>query len=288
MTNYVIGIICIVLLMGMAVAASNGLSILKGATGIIVGQQASSGTPPYTYQWFSECPSCAVYNSILGATNTVYYFNSNGVALGVWSFIEEGIDSTNAMANSISVSLNVTTYVSSINGLGNAIILNSAGNSITVNTIAPNTISLSSTNVGGSNVINVILLGNISQEGVDMIEYLLAGFAILLLSIRIVKHKESTVIWIVSELVAGIVMALALAFFVLLPNSAVTTTGSIGNTVVNVISTSNNALILNSWMPSLLYAFIAVFELIVIVLMLWDVSGLFFSKKKGVPPMAQM
>jgi hypothetical protein len=129
--------------------------------------------------------------------------------------------------------------------------------------------------------LNTLVPNNIG--GVDILEYMLAGFAILLFVVRLLKYKETSAWWIVAETVSGICMMLALASFILIPSNAVvtTTTGNVGSTAVNIISNSvsNSGLILQSWEPTALYLFIAVFELCIVVFLFQDIPIIFFPPK---------
>ena len=74
----------------------------------------STGTGPYTYQWFEMAPGGS-YVTPLGANSSSYSFvTSASTATGSWSFILQVTDSTGAAVNStaVSVTVNVVPTVS--------------------------------------------------------------------------------------------------------------------------------------------------------------------------------
>jgi hypothetical protein len=79
------------------------LTLQQGYTAVITSTGAPSGVPPYTYQWFSQCPSCGSFSAIPGATYTTYFFDTNSLTEeGTWQFQLQGKDSVGAVVNSVS------------------------------------------------------------------------------------------------------------------------------------------------------------------------------------------
>ena len=84
----------------------NTLVIIQGYTAEISTAGASGGSAPYSYQWFSECPGCGSFSSITGATNTVYFFNTNALtAKGTWQFLVQVTDNTPLTQNSVTTNV---------------------------------------------------------------------------------------------------------------------------------------------------------------------------------------
>jgi hypothetical protein len=90
-----------------SVSASVGI-ITQGQTSVLSNSSlVTTGTSPYSYQWFSKPPSGS-YSSILGATSSSYSFvTSIATATGTWSFMLQVKDAAGAVANSSAVSVTV-------------------------------------------------------------------------------------------------------------------------------------------------------------------------------------
>ncbi|MGA2682463.1 MAG: hypothetical protein ABSF44_11775 [Candidatus Bathyarchaeia archaeon] len=74
----------------------------------------TTGTSPYTYQWYSEAPSAGFYSSINGATSATYNFTtSTSTATGEWSFELQVTDAAGAavISNVASVTVNAAPTV---------------------------------------------------------------------------------------------------------------------------------------------------------------------------------
>ncbi len=68
----------------------------------------TTGTPTYTYNWYSKAPSDSSYSTINGATSGTYSFTTSlSTAVGVWSFKVQVTDATGAVADSAEVSVKV-------------------------------------------------------------------------------------------------------------------------------------------------------------------------------------
>jgi len=69
----------------------------------------TTGTSPYTYQWYSEVPSGSSYSLISGATSANYNFTtSDSTTTGTWSFEIQVTDTTGASINSTAASVTVS------------------------------------------------------------------------------------------------------------------------------------------------------------------------------------
>jgi outer membrane protein assembly factor BamB len=74
---------------------------VQGLISYLNSSAVTTGTPPYTYQWFSEAPGASYYSSIGGANSSSYWFmTSTSTATGSWGFILQVKDSTGATVNS--------------------------------------------------------------------------------------------------------------------------------------------------------------------------------------------
>ena len=68
----------------------------------------STGTSPYTYQWFAEAPGAGSYSSISGANSISYSFATSGSTItGAWSFDLKVTDATGIAATSTAASVMV-------------------------------------------------------------------------------------------------------------------------------------------------------------------------------------
>ncbi len=94
-------------LVAPSVSASLG-SVDQGQITVLSSSAVSTGTSPYTYQWFSEAPGASSYSSIGGATSSSYNFvTSSSTATGSWSFMFQVTDNAGAEANSTAASVTV-------------------------------------------------------------------------------------------------------------------------------------------------------------------------------------
>jgi hypothetical protein len=101
-------------LVASSASASKG-TVDQGQTSSLTSTAATTGTSPYTYQWFSEAPSASSYSPIVGATSSSYNFvTSASTATGNWNFQLQVTDNTGATVNSnaATVKVNVAPTVS--------------------------------------------------------------------------------------------------------------------------------------------------------------------------------
>jgi len=94
-------------------------SISASANSLRQGQTANltsivtTGTPPYTYQWFAENPKSTNYSLIENATFSDYSFvTSTSTATGNWSFVLQVTDGTQAAVNSTATTVTVNAALS--------------------------------------------------------------------------------------------------------------------------------------------------------------------------------
>ncbi|MGA2680944.1 MAG: hypothetical protein ABSF44_03995 [Candidatus Bathyarchaeia archaeon] len=80
-------------------ASASKSTVDQGQTASLTSIAVSTGTSPYSYQWFSEAPSAVSYLSISGAISSTYSFvTSSSTATGTWSFELKVTDSAGAPA----------------------------------------------------------------------------------------------------------------------------------------------------------------------------------------------
>jgi len=95
-------------LVAPTVSASLG-SVDQGQTSSLTISAVTTGTSPYTYQWYSEVPSGSSYSLISGATSANYNFTtSDSTTTGTWSFEIQVTDTTGASINSTAASVTVS------------------------------------------------------------------------------------------------------------------------------------------------------------------------------------
>ena len=93
-------------LVAPTVTATPG-TIDQGQTSSLTSTAVSTGTFPYTYQWFEMAPGGS-FSSISGAISTSYNFVTSGsTATGSWSFELQVTDATGAQVNSIAATVTV-------------------------------------------------------------------------------------------------------------------------------------------------------------------------------------
>jgi len=103
-------------LVAPSVSASLGLVSL-GQTSSLTSSLVTTGSSPYTYQWFSKAPGAGSYSLISGATSSSYSFVTSGsTVVGSWSFELNVTDAANAVVNSF-VQVTVTLSPNSVSKL---------------------------------------------------------------------------------------------------------------------------------------------------------------------------
>jgi outer membrane protein assembly factor BamB/protocatechuate 3,4-dioxygenase beta subunit len=113
-------------------SASMG-TINQGQTSILTATTVSTGTSPYSYQWFEKAPGGSYV--MVGTNSASFDFvTSSSTTTGSWSFILQVTDSTSAVVNSTEVTVTVdsTDAYLVVRGLDNGIyarIYNSTTNS---------------------------------------------------------------------------------------------------------------------------------------------------------------
>jgi hypothetical protein len=94
-------------LVAPTVTSSSG-AVDQGQTSILTSSSVTTGTSPYTYQWFQMAPGSSAYSAIGGATLTDYSFvTSVSTTTGVWHFKLNVTDATGAVVTSLVVSVTV-------------------------------------------------------------------------------------------------------------------------------------------------------------------------------------
>ena len=87
----------------------------QGQTSSLSISPVTTGTSPYTYQWFSEATTASSYSSLSGSVSSSYNFVTlTSTATGSWNFVLQVTDSTGAAVNSslASVTVNAVPTVS--------------------------------------------------------------------------------------------------------------------------------------------------------------------------------
>ncbi len=83
------------------------LTITQGQTSTLTSTTVTSGTSPYTYQWFEVAPNDTTY-MIAGATlSSCSFVTTASTATGNWSFTLQVTDHTGAAVNSTAVTITV-------------------------------------------------------------------------------------------------------------------------------------------------------------------------------------
>jgi hypothetical protein len=103
-------------LIAPTLTASKG-NIDQGQVPILNSATVSTGTSPYSYQWYSMPPGASSYLAISGANSSSYSFvSTNSTAVGVWSFKLNVTDSATipitVTSTNVSVTVNVVPTVS--------------------------------------------------------------------------------------------------------------------------------------------------------------------------------
>ena len=97
----------------------------QGQTSNLSITSVTTGTSPYTYQWYSKAPGASYVAA--GSNSTSFSFvTSSATATGSWSFILQVGDNTGASVNSSAVSVLVNPIVSASAGAGGSV--NPSGN----------------------------------------------------------------------------------------------------------------------------------------------------------------
>ena len=142
-------------LVAPTVSASLG-TIDQGQSSVLSNSSSvSTGTAPYSYQWFSRAPGAGSYSPISGATSSSYSFaTSISTATGSWSFQLQVTDAASAVVNSSEVSIMVNIppldhFVFSSIGP------QTAGTSFSITIIAKDASDNTLTNFVGTNTLNV-------------------------------------------------------------------------------------------------------------------------------------
>jgi hypothetical protein len=85
-------------------AANQGQAFTLSSTAV------TTGTSPYTYQWFSKAPSANSYSAIADAISPSYnYITSATTTLGSWNFILQVTDALGSAVNSTAIAIPVNT-----------------------------------------------------------------------------------------------------------------------------------------------------------------------------------
>jgi hypothetical protein len=115
-------------LVAPAVSASKSL-IDQGQTSSLSSTAVTTGTSPYTYQWYSKAPGGS-YVTVGSNSASFSFVTSNVTATGSWSFILQVRDNTGESVNSSDVSVTVNPIISASAGAGGSV---SPSESVSVN-----------------------------------------------------------------------------------------------------------------------------------------------------------
>jgi peptidoglycan/xylan/chitin deacetylase (PgdA/CDA1 family) len=89
-------------------ASANHATLHQGQTSSLTSTAVTTGSSPYSYQWYSEAPGGGSYSLIIGATSSSYSFVTSGsTTTGSWSFELRVTDVTSAVVTSNSAVVNV-------------------------------------------------------------------------------------------------------------------------------------------------------------------------------------
>jgi hypothetical protein len=202
-----------ILLLGMIMGtASAGLTIQQGQAAVLVYNGITSGgTPPYSYQWFYECPSCSFYISIPNGPGPSYYSNSvvyywnttTATAAGTWNFIIQGKDSASGVFNSMAVPVNVVVPASGGGG-GTQATTTSITTILTTTTVAP------TTTVGVIGSAMAWIKPMYALTFIQTPDWILASVALMVVTIVVRNEKKDSRAYWVPAL--ALVMVVALYF----------------------------------------------------------------------------
>ena len=141
-------------LVAPTVSASLG-SISQGQTSSLTSSSVTTGSSPYSYQWFSRAPGAGSYSLISGATSSSYSFaTSISTATGSWSFILQVGDAASAIVNSSAVSI-VVNVPPLDHFIFSSIGTQTAGTSFSIIITAKDASNNTLTNYVGTNTLNV-------------------------------------------------------------------------------------------------------------------------------------
>jgi hypothetical protein len=82
-------------------------TINQGQTSSLTSTPVSTGTSPYTYQWFEEAPGAKSYTAVGSSSTSFSFVTSNSTTTGSWSFYLRVTDNLGAAVNSNTVSVTV-------------------------------------------------------------------------------------------------------------------------------------------------------------------------------------
>ena len=89
-------------------ASASPTIVDQGQTLNLASSPVTTGTPPYTYQWFNEAPGASSYSLISGLSSAnPTFLISASAELGTWSFEVQVTDSTGASVNSTAASVTI-------------------------------------------------------------------------------------------------------------------------------------------------------------------------------------
>ena len=91
-------------LVAPTVTATPG-TINQGQTSSLTSTAVSTGTSPYTYQWFEEAPGAKSYAAVGSSSTSFGFVTSNSTTTGSWSFYLRVTDNLGAAVNSTAVSI---------------------------------------------------------------------------------------------------------------------------------------------------------------------------------------
>ena len=139
-------------LVAPTISASPG-TINQGQNSILTSTSVSTGTSPYSYQWFQKVPGGNF--AVVGSNTASFTFVTSGTtATGSWSFILQVTDTAGSAVNSSAVS--VTVNVAPLDHfIFSSVGVQTAGVPFTITITAKNPFNTTLTNYSGTNILNV-------------------------------------------------------------------------------------------------------------------------------------
>ena len=139
--------------------SASPINVTQGQTSALSSSTVTTGTTPYSYQWFEMAPSGSY--AMIGSNSPSFSFVTSGTTVnGSWSFILQVQDAAGSAVNSSAVSITVNTsplahFVFASLGV------QTAGTSFSIKITAQNALGNTITNYVGTNTLNVSI-GTIS------------------------------------------------------------------------------------------------------------------------------
>jgi len=133
--------------------SASASTINQGQNSLLTSTTVSTGTSPYSYQWFQRVPG-GNYAKVGSNSASFNFITTGSTTTGSWSFILQVTDTAGAAVNSSSISVGVTVapldhFIFSTVGV------QTAGKPFSITITAKNAFNSTLTNYRGTNILNV-------------------------------------------------------------------------------------------------------------------------------------